>query len=289
MQVGYKPPSAYDLDLEVLPVSVLRRRVSSRYLHAFERIEFNLILYVTEGRCTHIVDFESVDCTPGSLLVLHPGQVHRFDSEPDWQGWLVLFRPEFLHPSGTRIFVDDLEGLPAHLVLNEYEQHAVSESISRMSQDAFLKADSNALHVVLRNQLITLLARIQLANVKRNPTTAGGSAHVKRFARYRRAVEKNLHSLHSVSEYAKLLGCSEKSLARAVHDSTGISAKEYLTQRLTLEAKRLLAHTTQSVSSVAYTLGFNEAANFIKFFKREAGSTPREFREKYCGNTVRAK
>jgi AraC-like DNA-binding protein len=53
-----------------------------------------------------------------------------------------------------------------------------------------------------------------------------------------------------------------------------------ITDRLVLEAKRLLAHTLLPVAVIGDQLGFAEATNFVKFFRREAGSTPGAFRAK---------
>ena len=57
-----------------------------------------------------------------------------------------------------------------------------------------------------------------------------------------------------------------------------MNAKAFIASRISLEAKRLLVHTDLSVTLIAESLGFEEATNFIKFFKREAGCTPAEFR-----------
>jgi AraC-like DNA-binding protein len=75
-----------------------------------------------------------------------------------------------------------------------------------------------------------------------------------------------------------LLGCSEKSLMRAVREAAGVSAKRYVSQRVALEAKRLLAHTSLPVATIADRLGFDEPTNFVKFFRREAGAVPGAFR-----------
>ena len=74
------------------------------------------------------------------------------------------------------------------------------------------------------------------------------------------------------------LGCSVKSLNRAALEVAGISAKKLLVARVVLEAKRLLAHTTLPVAAIGDQLGFDEATNFVKFFRRETGSTPGAFR-----------
>ncbi|MEL7362149.1 MAG: helix-turn-helix domain-containing protein, partial [Bacteroidota bacterium] len=48
--------------------------------------------------------------------------------------------------------------------------------------------------------------------------------------------------------------------------------------RVGLEARRLLATTSDTVEAIGFRLGFSEATNFVKFFKRVVGITPEAFR-----------
>jgi transcriptional regulator, araC family len=63
---------------------------------------------------------------------------------------------------------------------------------------------------------------------------------------------------------------------KSVHDRQTV-----ITDRLLLEAKRLLIHTPQSVKQIALQLGFEEATHFNKFFKKQQHITPKVFRENY--------
>jgi AraC-like DNA-binding protein len=104
---------------------------------------------------------------------------------------------------------------------------------------------------------------------------------LQRFVRFRRLVEQNYAGWHQVASYADALGCTEKSLTRAAQEASGQNAKNIIAARITLEAKRLLAHTDRPVYLIAEGLGFTEATNFAKFFKRETGATPAGFRAGY--------
>jgi AraC-like DNA-binding protein len=90
-----------------------------------------------------------------------------------------------------------------------------------------------------------------------------------------------------VARYASLLGCSEKSLSRATYAVAQMSAKTLLVDRLVLEAKRMLAHSSSPVGAIALDLGFDEATNFVKFFRRETGMTPGAFRERHARHPTR--
>lgn len=72
---------------------------------------------------------------------------------------------------------------------------------------------------------------------------------------------------------------SEKTLSRVCLNLNGLPAKTLINQRLILEAKRLLAHTSMSVQAIGLELGFDESTNFVKFFRRETGTTPLAFRQ----------
>jgi AraC-like DNA-binding protein len=282
--IGYHPPQPYTLDLEILPASVLRRRVTADFLRKPERIKFHLIMCVTAGRCSHMVDFRTVECRQGSVLVLHPGQVQRYDVSTEWQGWLIVFRPEFLQPQEAETPLNELDvfrqldALPSRLQLEEFEYTAVVESIARMSSDTQRNAHAGVLHALLRSQLHAMLIRLHLAQARREDPRIDPPALVKCFRRYRLAVEEHFQKRHAVAGYAQLLGCSEKSLGRAVQKIAGITAKEFLSQRIVLEAKRLLVHTALPVSAIANRLGFDEPTNFVKFFRREVRQSPGAFR-----------
>lgn len=281
--IGYRPPAGYQLDIEVFPASALISRVTATHLRTPSRIGFHQLICVSEGRCTHMADFEEIPCRPGSVLIMRPGQVQRFDEKARWGGWLVLFRPEFYLPkaefNGQSHALLQLEELPAHLALSKAEREAVEESIMRMYLDAQLQTGQETVRALLRTELHALLIRLQLAHEQHQVPHHATYALVERFRRYRLAVERGLHQHHQVGDYARLLGWSEKSIGRATLEVAGVTAKRYLSQRIALEAKRLLAHTNVPISAISDKLGFDEATNFIKFFRRETGLVPGEFRK----------
>ena len=283
--VRYDAPAGYALDLEMFRLSEFRRRVSVEHLRKPQRVDFHVLLYVTQGRCSHMVDFEPLACRQGTLLVLSPGQTQRFDvKSTDWEGWMVIFRPEFLPARASPSAISEhdalyqLADLAMLRTLSRREQEAVTESLERMAVDARLGTARSTLHSLLRYQLLALLVRLHLIQAKGEQAPSSTPIHLQRFKRFRLAVEHEFQRLHRVADYAKLIGCSQKSLQRATLDVAGVSAKTFLSQRISLEAKRLLVHTDQPISVIADKLGFDEATNFVKFFRREVGSASGEFR-----------
>jgi len=285
-QLEYRPQGR-ELDVEVFQFSELRRRVARAQLLALYHYSFHTVICVTQGEVTQQVDFQPVTCSAGSLLVLRPGQVHSFGSDTGWDGWMVLFRAEFL-PSETQMTADlmpmlGLDRLPDHLSLSTGDFQAVVEIVSRMRLDAASDAPPKDVHALLRYQLCALLLRLTILEDRQAKAAMARNPGVQRFARFRRLVEQHYPGWHQVSAYAAALGCTEKSLTRAALQATGRSAKSVITARIALEAKRLLVHTDRPIYLIAEGLGFAEATNFAKFFKRETDHTPIGFRQRYKG------
>ena len=105
---------------------------------------------------------------------------------------------------------------------------------------------------------------------------------MQRFKRFQQLLETRFSVQHQVAAYAKQLGCTEKSLTRATMDGAGVKAKAYIDARINLEAKRLLAQTAIPIARIGDQIGFDEATNFVKFFKREVGCAPGAFRRQHA-------
>lgn len=276
-------PRGRPLDLEVFAFASLRAREAMAELMATHRFSFYTLICVTEGEVTQLVDFEPIKCVSGSVLVLQPGKVHNFGGI-GWNGWMVIFRSEFL-PSESETISElipalGLDRLPDHMGLSPTDFRAITDSIDQMRQDTAGGTRTQELHALLRYELCALLLRLSIAHDRNEGNATARSPSVVRFSRFRQLLEQNFTGWHHVAQYANALACTEKSLTRSSLEVRGQTAKAVIAQRITLEAKRLLAHTERPVFLISETLGFDEATNFAKFFRRETGLSPRQFRER---------
>lgn len=282
-RLGYRPQESHPLDLEVFSVADLRDRAKEQ-LRTTHRYEFHALVGVTQGQCAQMVDFQSIPCGPGSLLVLRAGQAHNYGPQQDWDGWNVLFRPEFVVPVAATShgpqLAPDVERLPEHMMLSGPDMAVVTGLVQQMREDALINAPKEDVHALLRHQLHALLTRLSILQDRTQAQQPLATPAAQRFSRFQRLVEERFTQWHQVGDYAGHLGCTEKSLARAVTASTGATAKAFIAARVVLEAKRLLVHTDLSAAAIADKLGFDEPTNFSKFFRREADDSPAEFRRR---------
>jgi AraC family transcriptional regulator, transcriptional activator of pobA len=91
-------------------------------------------------------------------------------------------------------------------------------------------------------------------------------------------VEKNFKSEHSVSYYAQQLCKSPKTLSNLFALFNQKTPSQIIQERITMEAKRLLSYTDQSIKHITFELGFEDLPYFSNFFKKNTGISPANFR-----------
>jgi len=84
--------------------------------------------------------------------------------------------------------------------------------------------------------------------------------------------------LKTAQDYARNLNVHVNYLNRSVNEITGKSTTAHISERVLHEAKAMLQHTDWNISDIAYALGFDYPSYFNNFFKKLAGTNPRNFR-----------
>ncbi|MCE8018422.1 helix-turn-helix domain-containing protein [Halomonas sp. MCCC 1A17488] len=97
-------------------------------------------------------------------------------------------------------------------------------------------------------------------------------------ASFQALIEAQYRQQPSIERFAEQLGMSSAHLNALCRRLADRSALQLLHERLLLEAKRQLTYTNMTISQVADSLGFSEPAYFTRFFKRNTGFSPRDFR-----------
>lgn len=96
---------------------------------------------------------------------------------------------------------------------------------------------------------------------------------------YNFLVEKHFREKHTVKEYADLLFKSPKTLSNVFKKMGTTTPLQFIHNRIMIEAKRLLTYSDQTISDITYELGFSDIHVFSRFFKKNEGVSPQNFRE----------
>lgn len=131
--------------------------------------------------------------------------------------------------------------------------------------------------------LRTLLKRLLIMStrmVKKDllkPTIS--NTHLDTIRKFNLLVEQHYREKHKVGDYAELLFKSPKTLSNLFNKYINKSPLRIINERIILEAKRLLLYSDKNSEEIARELGYKEAGHFSKFFKRNDGMSPTEFKK----------
>ena len=81
-----------------------------------------------------------------------------------------------------------------------------------------------------------------------------------------------------IAELARIQKCSPDVFSRTFSRELGLPAKQYLNRELALRAGRLLRGTHLRIKEIAQKLDFSDVYYFSRFFRKETGFTPSQFR-----------
>ena len=106
------------------------------------------------------------------------------------------------------------------------------------------------------------------------------STHSRRVSMVADYVSKHYTENVKVTDVAQLTNMSESSFCHFFKKRTGKKFIDYLNDVRIGQASKMLYETTNTISEICYSCGFNNTANFIRAFKKKHGETPSEYRDK---------
>jgi len=218
---------------------------------------------------------------PGGLVVVPEMSVHGFQFDDDAEGLVLTLANPLVQQLAERVSSALLTQLFAEFrlcALVASPQHcAIDDALMQIHSEYIAQLPGRA--ALMEAQLAALMVRLI-----RHCLPAGGLlvepavAGVDHFGEFNRLIERHYADGWTVARYARELGITAAHLNSICRRTVAQSALQLVHQRILLEAKRLLVYTAQTVAQVGDRLGFSDPGYFTRFFKRQTGQSPRDFR-----------
>ena len=107
------------------------------------------------------------------------------------------------------------------------------------------------------------------------------SSDSRRVLKVKDYINAHINDNLRLEHLADLVGMTPSAFSRYFKLRTGKNLSEYIVDIRLGQAARRLVDTTDSVSEICWTCGFNTLSNFNRLFRKRKGCNPTEFREKY--------
>jgi AraC family transcriptional activator of pobA len=235
------------------------------------------VLWVREGGGEARLDRERLAFVAPALIVVPPAAVHGFTWQPGSDGHVLTLASDYVASLARGIEVGVGHGLDLarvlHLPPGGEEAASVAAIFARLSLE--LQFGALGMATVVAAQIHLLMVSIaRLAPPDLTATLPGAEL----WQRFRDAVEAGFRARHAVADISEGLPITRGRLDALCRRHAGRTAQQVIHDRIVLEAQRGLIYTGLTVAEIAYGLGFVDPAYFTRFFAREAGETPGEFR-----------
>ncbi len=280
----YKFKAGLSLEFEIVNLGELYQK-SAHLLTKPHRTNFYHILWFQKGTPIHLVDFTPIEIAPETILFLNQDVVHRFDAKENFDGIAILFTEAFFcrTEADTKFLRNSIlfNDLFAVSNLQIQKQAELFADLLRLMANELENPADNFQIDILKNLLHNFLLLAERKKRTENFVEVKRGVDLSYVMNFRDLLEQNYQTQRKVNYYARQIFITEKRLNQATTKILGKTPKELIDDRVLLEAKRLLAHTAESVKEIGYTLGFEEPTNFIKYFRKHNHLTPLEFRGKF--------
>jgi AraC-like DNA-binding protein len=243
------------------------------------RLTSYFIVLIDGGSITYNLDLLDITLTDGQLLFAMPNQV--FVPPPklaDLKYFKVLFDENTLAllPQQFPFLVNPLNSQT--IIFDNATRERVRKVFEILNQILHIDKHPTDTEITLA-YLNSLLAELNSAYFKNKEPINILNRNQSKFVEFKLMVETHLTEQPSVNAIAEKLDLTTNSLYRIVKEHSGVSPKDFFTNRLMIEAQRKLQYSPLSVKELAYELGFNDPDYFSRFFKKCTGKSVSEFLE----------
>jgi len=258
------------------------RHFAVKYPH---RHDFYEVLYLSKGSGFHVIDGNKYDIQPPCVFFMSPGQAHKLEFSNDIEGYIFIFTAEFYlinQNNQNRLiefpFFFTIRQDNPPILLTKKENVTFLETLFQKGIGELANKENYSVEL-LRSILDLILTFCSTIYTSSEPQPAKGKGHivVKKFLQL---VEENYQYNLSVADYADKMALTPNHLTQTVSQLTGKTSSQIIKAKQILEIKRLLVHTNMNVTEIANQLNFPDQSYFAKFFKRETGFSPLQYRMK---------
>ncbi len=273
-------------------VSIVDFSKADEYIEEGTRISADFYSIMFKNYCTNQLKYgrQSLDFQDGNLICIAPRQILTMDTEiemkEDRTGWGLFFHPDLLRGTSLANKMSEYSffsyDVTEALHLSDKEKSILLDCINKIEYELDQNIDNHSQKLIVSNieLLLNYCSRFygrQFITRKNSNSNIIAQVEIvlKEYFNSTRVREQSLPTVKYLSERVNL---SAGYLSDLLKKETGMTAQDHIHYYLIEEAKNILLNSDQSVSEIAYSLGFEYPQYFSKLFKQKTGKTPGEYR-----------
>ncbi len=230
------------------------------------------------------------DFDEGVLMFTAPNQVHSVSKTQklnEIKGWMLFFHPDLIRNTSLGHSIEEYGffSYDVHeaLHLSDAEQKTITDCKNMIQNEILERIDNHSQTVIASSLELLLNLSRRYYERQFNTRAAQNSDVVSQFHTLLNSYFKNGQfvetGIPSVEYFSDNIHLSGNYLSDLLKKETGFAIKDHVNNFIVEKAKTLLLSENESVSGIAYNLGFNYPHYFSRLFKSKTGYTPQDYRQ----------
>lgn len=281
--IEFLPSKEEHYDFEIVPIAtIIKNKVN--FVHNPEQphqLKFYNLIFFTKGKGQHFIDFNWHPVKKNTLIYLTKEQVHAFEFSDSLHGYCIVFSEEY--------FLKSVSHLPDEFMFRLFNPQLFSPLLQMPPDSEFnkyfdllLKEYNDAAtfnkKTILNSLFVIMLSKAEGLR-KENAAIISNSSKIGVFQKFTSLLQERFAETRSAEYYAAELDITYKHLNSICKVANNKTAKNVINDFIILQAKRNLINTDLSSTELSYKMGFEDPTNFSKFFKKNTGLSPNQFKK----------
>jgi AraC family transcriptional regulator, transcriptional activator of pobA len=278
------PPDDQAFDFIHIETIASRSSVHDWTIRAHRHRNLFQILLIERGGGEMTFEAATISFAAPCAILVPATIAHGFRFQPGvTDGWVMTFTEDVAEAMGDRRgeALARLKALAAEPVvpLGERESGRLAQRAVELHEERFLARAG--FRIAMRGLLALIaveVARLAAARGRSGADVVALEPTGHTVDALRKLVEEHFHKERQLAFYADKLAMTVDRLNDHVRRATGVTAGHLIRQRVLTEATRQLVFTSLPIHEIAYDLAFSDPSHFARFFRKQTGTTPHEFR-----------
>jgi AraC family transcriptional activator of pobA len=232
----------------------------------------------------------SYDYEEGTMIFTAPNQVLEYKNSGNYKedkGWTLLFHPDLIRKSELSEKISKLSffnyASNEALHLSDEERKTVTQIVEKIESEFSNNIDTHSQTLIISNLELLLNYCLRFYDrqfyTRTNLNKDIASEFEQLLKDYYNTNKQLQLGIPTVQFCGEAMNMSPKYLSDLLRKETGQSTQDHIHKYIIEKAKNKLLNSTESVSEIAYSLGFEYPQYFSKIFKKKTAMSPNEFRQ----------
>lgn len=252
------------------------------------------LLYGLEGRFNVLLNGKYHYFAKGDLILINSKEVHQVNALDEFGGnYIVLrFEPEVIYNNMFQNYSELKYTLP-FLIENPKQQKVITKdllintSIPELLWDIHKEMDEQnyGYELAVRNHIGRIFLWILRYFHTNNPNGifqfSEDELYLRRLQPALDYVPDNYMNEIKTPDMASLCNMSSSYFSRLFNRIMNMTFNDYVNHIRLKEAEKLLVSTDLNITEISNQVGFNTTSYFIKIFKENKGTSPKQYQKEY--------